>query len=216
MSGAPELVLQRPALEAAVSKAAFAKLIGVSRTRISQYCREGRLGPEVFEGEGRQARIRVAVALQQLASRLDPGQRLGNGLGTRLDGADARSAPAPPDEVGERLKATKLERDLLALARAKEEALARRGVLMRAADVRAGYSRAVVTVISAFEGGLGELAQRISAQFKAPPRDALHLARSWYRDTRTKAAAAVRGQVDAAPKMVEVDLDELEAADRRG
>ncbi len=70
-----------------VTKGQFAELIGVSPGRVSQMISEGKIGPEALVGEGRSARIRVETARAQLRERTDLGQRLGNGLETRLDGA---------------------------------------------------------------------------------------------------------------------------------
>lgn len=74
-----------------VTKGKFADMIGVTPGRVSQYIAAGQIGPEALEGEGRNAKIRVAVAVQQLKLRRDVSQSLGNGLGTRLD-----ALPSPP------------------------------------------------------------------------------------------------------------------------
>lgn len=76
-----------------VSKGEFAALLGVHKSRVSQYISSGRIDGAALVGEGREQRIRVAVACEQLRRRLDPGQRLGNGLGTRL------TIPAAPPGV---------------------------------------------------------------------------------------------------------------------
>ncbi len=83
------------AAELVVSKSQFAALIRVSPGRVSQMIAEGKIGPEALEGEGRSARIRVEIARAQLRERTDLGQRLGNGLETRLDGALPPVADAP-------------------------------------------------------------------------------------------------------------------------
>ncbi len=77
-----------------VTKGEFARLRGVTPGRVSQWIADGKIGPEAMEGEGRFARIRVAVATAQLKARLDIGQRFGNGLSTDL------TAPVPPEARG--------------------------------------------------------------------------------------------------------------------
>lgn len=74
-------------------KGQFATLCGVSAGRVSQWISEGKIGGDALVGEGRTARIRVSVAQDQLQRRLDIGQRLGNGISTRLDVAPAQAGP---------------------------------------------------------------------------------------------------------------------------
>ena len=67
-----------------LSKSEFAELCGVSPAAVSQWIKQGKISGEGLVGEGRTARIRVAVAMRQVNLRRDVGQALGNGLGTRL------------------------------------------------------------------------------------------------------------------------------------
>jgi hypothetical protein len=68
-----------------VTKSDFALLTKVTRSRVSQWIREKKIGPEAIVGEGRGAKINVRIALEQLRVRLDPNQRFGlNGLSTKL------------------------------------------------------------------------------------------------------------------------------------
>ncbi len=67
------------------TKSAFAKMINVSRGRISHYIRDKQLDGPAIVGQGHRARIDVEVALKQLRLRLDSTQMAGlNGLSTRL------------------------------------------------------------------------------------------------------------------------------------
>ncbi|MDP1642731.1 MAG: hypothetical protein Q8L59_11150 [Phenylobacterium sp.] len=86
------------ATEEVVSKGQFAILIGVSPGRVSQMISEGKIDGDALSGEGRSAKIRVEVARAQLRERTDLGQRLGNGLETRLDGSLPFSGHAPLTE----------------------------------------------------------------------------------------------------------------------
>lgn len=87
-----------------VSKGKFAELTGVTPGRVSQWIAEGKIGPDALVGEGRNAKINVRLACEQLKRRLNVDQRFGaNGLGTRLDPfapqpsppVAAQTAPAP-------------------------------------------------------------------------------------------------------------------------
>ncbi|WP_051651372.1 hypothetical protein [Brevundimonas bacteroides] len=84
---AEAVLLAQPVADPIVTKGQFAELIGVSPGRVSQMIAEGKIGPEALVGEGRSAKIRIETARAQLRERTDLGQRLGNGLTTRLDGA---------------------------------------------------------------------------------------------------------------------------------
>lgn len=91
-------------VEQIVSKGQFAALIGVTPGRISQMIAEGKIDGAALVGEGRSAKVRVEVARAQLRERTDLGQRLGNGLETRLDGAlnpvaDAALAVEDPESA---------------------------------------------------------------------------------------------------------------------
>jgi hypothetical protein len=71
---------------ASVKKAQFARMCNVSRTRVTQWCKEGKIDGAALVG----AMIDPDVALRQLKSRLDSDQMATmNGLNTRLNhGAD--------------------------------------------------------------------------------------------------------------------------------
>ncbi|MFC6490714.1 hypothetical protein ACFP9U_22395, partial [Nitratireductor sp. GCM10026969] len=60
-----------------VGKGEFARLIGVSAGRVSQYIAEGKIFGAALVGEGRSAKIVPEVARVQLAKTLEPSQRLG-------------------------------------------------------------------------------------------------------------------------------------------
>ena len=87
---------------ATVSKAEFAEMSNVHPSRVSHWIKDGKIRGDAIAGEGRNARIVVAVAQKQLKSRLDPYQRLpgANGAGTRLDAVPAAAAQ-PPDDAND-------------------------------------------------------------------------------------------------------------------
>jgi hypothetical protein len=77
-----------------VSKGQFAALRNVSPGRVSQWIQEGKIKPDALVGEGRNAKINVAVATRQLRDALDVGQLAGSSVGTRLDLPLLPPAPA--------------------------------------------------------------------------------------------------------------------------
>ena len=58
-------------LNEVVSKGDFARRCGVTRGRVSQWLREGKIGPEALDGTGCRAPIKADVALGMLRDRLD-------------------------------------------------------------------------------------------------------------------------------------------------
>ena len=76
-----------------VTASALAIKLGVSRGRISQFVREGKLA-ECFTGVGRNRRFDLEKSACALGHRLDAGQLMGNGAGTRaaLDAIAAGSS----------------------------------------------------------------------------------------------------------------------------
>ncbi|MFL9824361.1 hypothetical protein [Rhodoplanes sp. SY1] len=208
-----------------ISKGAFAQLIGVSAGRVSQYIREGKLDGAALVGEGRGAGIRVAVAQEQLRRRLDIGQRLGNGIGTRLAppaaATDATAAPAdvlpfaappaPPtapvgsavDPIDERIRQAKLEGIERENRKRAEEEAARAGRYVLADQTRAEMVRLARDMLTVFEGALVDLATAIAARHQLQQRDVLHALRAEFRTIRAKAAAAARARAAELPPLIE-------------
>ncbi|WP_315804047.1 hypothetical protein [Bradyrhizobium sp. SZCCHNS3002] len=218
-----------------ISKGEFARRRGVTPGRVSQWLSEGKITAEAIVGEGRLAQIRESIAVQQLQRRLDPMQMTGNGLGTRLapmppqPAAAAASAPAmpPPPLDGMTLAGApqgtpsppapdtledKIKRERLAqLERtnregARQEAV-NAGLLTDAVAARAMVGKATAGLLTRVEGALSEMATAISAEFKIPQRDVLHLLRTKFRDVRAAAAADLRAETTAIPALVDFEID---------
>jgi hypothetical protein len=78
-----------------VSKSEFARLLGVSRGRVSQWLASGQIGGDALVGSGRLARIRVAAA----AARLNPSLRGARPMSLRsVVGCQPPAAPCSPDD----------------------------------------------------------------------------------------------------------------------
>ncbi|SDQ99504.1 hypothetical protein [Pseudovibrio sp. Tun.PSC04-5.I4] len=67
-----------------VSKSGFAKEVGVSPARVSQWIGEGKITADALEGEGRSAKIKADLAKDLIYGRRDVGQSLANGKDTNL------------------------------------------------------------------------------------------------------------------------------------
>lgn len=199
-----------------LTKSEFAERCGVTAGRVSQWLSEGKIGPEALVGEGRRAKIRVAIAQQQIRERTDVGQRFGNGLGTKLD--DAPETPATPDlplvkSTADLIADQKLRQAEIETRRREAEELRDQGVLMTAVEARAAIVQAVAVTVREVEGGLVDMASRIASEFALNQRDVLHALKSEFHAIRDKAAKKSASKRDATPRVNEVsDVTELEGA----
>ncbi len=221
-----------PEAEQIVRKGEFAALRNVSAGRVSQWIAEGKIGPEALIGDGRYARIRVAIANEHLRERLDPSQRFGlNGIATRLDEPLAASvhaaplpehlapqrsfqlppAPPPVDTVEARIKAEKLRQAELTTRRAEEQDRLSRGVYVNAKDARDEMTRIAARLLDAIDGAMPDFAAAFAAQFKIPARDSLHLLRKVERKFRERLAAEYGFLAEAEPVTLadEANYDEV-------
>lgn len=215
-----------PGGAALVSKGEYARLKNVTPGRVSQWISEGKLTSDAFDGEGRRARVRVAVADAQLRRSLDIGQMTGNGLETRLGSEPVAFAPRPEGPaaapiqlptpgsgIEDRIKSEKLREIEFRNRDAAEKELARRGYYTRTDDMRVALGQVASGMLNVFEGALGDLATAIAAQFEVPQRDVLHLLRSEFRQVRERAAASAKRAADEMPGLtVDVVDEQSEAA----
>lgn len=203
---------------AVVTKGRFAELKNVTPGRVSQWIAEGKIGPDALDGEGRSARIKVAVANAQLRRTLDPIQLAANGLDTRLgavspppDAAPASSArPDGPavDPVEEQIKRARLESLQAQNRKLAEEEAARSGRYVDAEQAAQQMGRIAGSMLTVFEGSLTELATALAAKFKVPQRDALHLLRAEFRVIRERAAASMAQAAAAMPALIEAATED--------
>lgn len=201
---------------AILSKGEYARLKGVSPGRVSQWIAAGQIGPEALDGVGRSAKIRVAIANEQLKQRLDINQRLGsNGLATNLSAGSTPSAaaPSPPaytppaDPTEERIKQAKLAEIEFRNRKAAEAEAERQGRYTETVSARREMGKIASEMLKIFEGSLTDLATAIGARFEVPQRDVLHLMRTEFRAVRQRAAESLRRQADALPATIDDPID---------
>lgn len=208
---------------AIVSKADFARLKNVSRARVTQWISDKKIGPDALDGEGRSARIKVDVANEQLKHSLDLGQRLGNGLATRLGETPAvheviasaplaapatAMAPSSIDVIEEAFKREKLEGVRRENRKRAEEEAARAGRYVDAQAASAQMAKIVAKTVTVFEGALPEIAGQLAAKFNLSQRDVLHLLRHEFRAVRLRAAGADREAAASLPATIEAEMAE--------
>jgi hypothetical protein len=190
-----------------VTKSQFAAIAGVSRVRVSQYLAERKIGGDAIVGAGHRARIRVAVAMEQLRRNLDPVQALGaNGRVSTDAGGVVR------DTIETGIKVARLEQLALSNAKAVAEAAARSGRYMLVDDARQELGRSAARLLAVFESSLGEFAAAMMAEKPATQRDALRTLRTAWRTIRKRAAKATGTEAAALPPLLD---DEVDNADRQ-
>ncbi len=178
------------------TKAEFAAMINVTRGRVSQMLASRQIDGDALIGEGRNARINVAVALAQLDARLDIGQRLGANGKANLGGA------ASLDPTDSAIKAERLRQLQHVNAKAEAEAGERSGKYVLAASARQDLGAMAARMVAAFEGCLPSFADAIAAGTSMPQRDALHMLRQVWRDARARLAGVAAEEAAAAPELV--------------
>lgn len=211
--------------ETLVSKGEFARRINVSAARVSQYLREGKLTHASLSGTGRMAKIRFERGCRELNHELDISQRLGNGLETQLDfsnsgGSDAQAdnqagtlapqkiAPvADPNSPESQIKQERLRSLQFQNRKSAAEEEAARGRFMLTSDARNQMSAISAGMLQVFEGSLADLSTAISAKFKVPHRDVMHLLKAEFRKVRQKAADQARKQANEHPEIVETPVE---------
>jgi len=173
-----------------VSKAEFARIAGVSRSRVSHWISAGELSGDALVRDGRTERVNVEAARRQLGARVDVDQRVAGARGGRGDTLDAI----------QRQKLAALE---LANAQAREAAMARSGRYIEADVMRLELGRVVGRVVALYDGMLPDIAASIAAASNLPVRDALHLLRTAFRAARERVSTTEAEAAATLPEIVE-------------
>jgi len=209
--------------EKIVRKNVFAKMCGVTPARVSQWLSEGKLTGDALVGEGRTAKINVAVAIDQLKTRLDTSQRFGlNGLATRLEeppaGAPAQlsfetapggdqaarsSQPDADDSFVKQIQTEKLRQAQLMTNRLEEQDRLARGIYVRAKDVDNEITKIASQVLVAMEGALNDFSIAICGKFEIPARDVLPILKKEFRALRERMAKKYTELAASLPETIE-------------
>jgi len=178
-----------------VTKAEFARLAGVDRSRVSQWIAAGQLSGEALVAVGRGERIDVVAARRQLGQRVDVDQR----LASRARRGDAGG----PLEALQRERLVALE---LANAEARAEAMMRSGRYIEADGARVEMGRIAAGMISAFDGALPVFADAVAAGSTLAQRDVLRMLNGAWREIRARLAGEAAAAAATAPQTVEASL----------
>ena len=164
---------------------------------MTQYLADGYISGEAIVGSGHRARIRVAVAMEQLRRNLDPSQHLGANGRARVGSGD------DDDTVADAIKRAKLEQLELANEHARAVREAEAGRYVRSDGVQQEMGRIAGRMVGMFEGSLSEMATAVTAKPNLSPREALHILRTTFRSIRERAAKTEAGIAKALPATVD-------------
>jgi hypothetical protein len=199
-----------------MSKGDFARECNVTPGRVSQWLSDGVIGRDCLDGEGRNARIIVDRAKAQIALRRDPGQAMGNGLGTRLDFGpsepptpDEPERPQKRDDVAHQIQLERLEQEKRRNRRETIDEQERLGSLVPAGEVRAQMTRLAQQIDEANGAMLADFAAAIAARFELPQRDVLHELRRVRTDKKAAEAERAKARAQSMPATVELVVAEV-------
>ena len=140
-----------------VSKAESSRLCGVTGARVSQWLRDGMIGPEALSGTGLRAKIRVELAKSMLKARLDPDRsRLGSGGRSGLTASKTRVVDLQRELL--EIKLARLQGELIPRAAALASSEALRRAVQQALKGIVVWSEELVA--AAQTGGLVEIILR--------------------------------------------------------
>lgn len=202
----------------------LADKLGVTKGRISQLVSGGKLDG-CYTGEGRNRRFDLAACAKALNRRLDPGQMMGNGAGTRRrlqdieqgagDGArdSTPDRAAPPAETG-RLTGNDPDRyELARTLKAEEEArkLRRQNALedrtlVLADEAALAARRALAAEVAQFENVIRQGARAVADRLGVDFKTARQILIETWREHRAARAGQLGAQAEAA-QMTETERD---------
>lgn len=181
-----------------LTKAEFAKLVQRDAAFVSRAISSGRICGDGLVGEGRGARIRVVVALEQLGRSLDLSQQMAqaapilpeiSGGALPLDAPEAPSAIHGLREESIELKNKKYRLDL---EKAERQQLRESGELVLAADVAATLRKQIGPLVATFDELPAVIAKAVSEAHSLPYPETLITVKGAIRTQRAAWAARAR------------------------
>ncbi|MBP1806471.1 hypothetical protein [Rubellimicrobium aerolatum] len=201
---------------AMVRASELAERLSVSRARVSQYVADGKLAG-CYVGEGQARRFDSDKCFEALGRRLDPGQMMGNGAGTRQalavqremgEQAPPRMLPLPPPTGGGATELPAGDGDRYELARtlkAEEEArrlrrqnLEAEGTFVLAAEAARQTQRLIAQEVAEFETVLREASRRVADELGVDYKSVRQILVATWRGHRAHRSEALVQAADAA------------------
>lgn len=189
-----------------ITKAEFARRVGVGRSCVSAWVGTGKLDGALVQ-VGRSVKVDEEAARRVLGDRLDVDQRITNGR-ARL-GGESFSERGAVDQVTAEIKAERLRQLRHLNTKLEAEAAVTAGRFVEADAVKIELGRTAARLIVMFEGALPELAEAVAVRGGGVDpvfeRDALHALRGAWRAIRGRLAGAESAAAIALPELVEAD-----------
>jgi hypothetical protein len=180
-----------------VSKSQAAKILNVSKTRITQYLHDGRISGDAVIGEGRHAKIDIDLARAQLNDRLAAAQIGVNGLETQLD--------ASSESLGEQIKAERLAQEKMKTRRMEAEEKELHGHWMLTADVVPQFNRIVTEMMITFEDAMKDMAAAVAVEMQVDRRRVLVAMRGEFLAWRHREVERRKLAAAEIPELAEVE-----------
>ncbi len=203
------------------TKSEFARRVGRTRQCVNGWIKAGKVDGDALVRQGTNVLVDVDKAQAQLALRLDAGQRLGNGLDTKLSPAAPKPIGATPssaaggdvatmdrdevdgaqrDALDEGIKREKLTQLQRINRKGSEEEAARRGRYVLAGDVSRAMQIVAAKSIRVFEGTIPELSSALAAKFSIDEREVSLCIAGVFRTARDEAARRHQAKAESLPR----------------
>ncbi|WYK04462.1 hypothetical protein DWF04_015760 [Cereibacter sphaeroides f. sp. denitrificans] len=197
-----------------VNATTLAQRLGVSKARVSQYVKEGKLAG-CYDGDGRDRLFHLNRVQAALSGSLEPGQMLGNGAATKralrkLSGDAEDPETPPPPRVKPRADAPLEPKDpdryeLARILNAEEDARRKRrdnekdeGRWVLAEEVERSTGRLIAREMGQFEAVLRDGARAIADRLGVDYREARQILMQEWRAYRQRQAEALAREAGAA------------------
>ena len=194
---------------AGLTTTALAERLGVTKGRISQLVSSGKLDG-CYSGAGRNRRFDLGKSAEALNHKLDPGQMLGNGAGTKRKLADLTDGDDREQDQGRQGRDTLSPRDpdryeLARTQKVEEEARRLRrqnaesdGSMVLASAVRQEVVRQVGQEVAQFENVLRDGARAIADRMGVDYRTARQILTETWRKHRGDRAEVKQAEAEGA------------------
>jgi len=183
-----------------VSKTEFAKMRGITASRVSQLIADKRLHGSALVGEGVRARIDVETANEQLGGSLDPLQQIAQGR--PVDTGLRASAFGHISNDNQRILQAKALQAEISVRQAQREEMERTGVYCLAEDAKRAWSREMADLLTAIESWMTYLGAALSRDMGIDQKQATILLRSEWRAFRTRRADLATSAAAELPDLV--------------
>lgn len=172
-------------MEAILTKSAFADLLGVRRSAVSEWIRRKKLSGDAIVGSGYSSRIRVQEAREQLRNSLEA-----TGRETSIPPMGVNRRPSIDDDgtIEDGIKRARREGLELANQKLREDAALRNGRYVLTETVRQELGRNQSRLLTLFDSTITEFVNALAASGVTSPREMTRVLRDTWHAIRTKAA----------------------------